>query len=161
MFVTRSQIFVFIACFAFGGLSAIFLSLSAGIKFFLKNKVLKIVVDVIFCLPMCVMYPLFAHKLFFPNFRIYMMIGVFLGVLAYLKSFHILLAKFTKKIYNIIKEKKVKGKDGAKEANKRRKSKKVGHCWHSRCGASNSNFDNRNDISTNFNGGLQKAHRKL
>ena len=56
MFVTKSQIYVFIACVAFGGISGIFFSFSSILKFFLKNDILKVFCDILSCLVIAFLY---------------------------------------------------------------------------------------------------------
>ena len=118
MFVTKNQIFIFIACVAFGGVSGILFSLSALFKLFIKNRLLKMIPDVIASMPLSVCFIFYAYSLNFPNLRPYMLFGVFVGLLLYFKSFHIILAKTVQKIYNIYKSKK------EKRVNDRRKGKR-------------------------------------
>ena len=47
MFVTQNQFFVFIACIAFGGAVGIIFSVFSCVKFFIKNKVLSAIPDII------------------------------------------------------------------------------------------------------------------
>ena len=130
MFVTKSQIFIFIACLSFGGVCGIFYSFSAAVKYFIKNKFIKAIPDVIASLFIALIYVNFSFSINFPNVRAYMMAGVFVGIFLYLKSFHILLAKNSEKIYNICKNKILKAKDVRKQSkrkntNNRRKGKKA------------------------------------
>ena len=100
MFVTKSQIFVFLACVAIGGGCGIPFSIAAAVKRFIKNRFLRAILDV-FAFSVCAfIYVWLAFMLHFPSFRPYMTAGVFLGIALYMKSFHILLAKPTKKLYN-------------------------------------------------------------
>ena len=110
MFVSRGQFFVFIACVAFGGVCGILFSAAGALKFFVKNKIVKNLFDFITFLLVCFLYFIFAYKMRFPNFRFYMVLGVFLGIFMYIKSFHIILAKFVKKMYNVIIIKREKTK---------------------------------------------------
>ena len=156
MFITKNQIFIFIACLAFGGLGGGVLSFFQAIKFFIKNKIIKILLDLFGCVCVGVAYVHFSHSLKFPNFRAYMMVGVFVGIFLHLKSFHIILAKIAKKIYNIFinkyKIKKAKITNG-KNAKKLvgRKGKKTHRCRHGGGNSSRGNFDNGYGISTHFN----------
>lgn len=120
MFVTKSQIYVFIACVAFGGVSGMLLSVSSMLKFFLGNKILKIMSDVIFCVLISFFYCEYSYCLSFPNFRVYMPLGVFVGIYLYLKSFHIILAKYVKLLYNIFEVKILRLKNV--RANKKRQT---------------------------------------
>lgn len=105
MFVSKNQFFIFLACLSFGGFSGMLLSLIYGVKYFIKNKVVKIILDIISCSILGALFVIYSYKIYFPNFRIYMFFGVVVGLYLYLKSFHILLANFCKKIYNIIEQK--------------------------------------------------------
>lgn len=102
MFVTKNQFYVFVACFAFGACVGILFSFSSAIKFFIKNRILRMVPDVITFNLVGIIYSFYALNMCFSNVRVYMVVGVFIGIIAYLKSFHILLAKCAKKFYNII-----------------------------------------------------------
>ncbi len=113
MYVSSGQFYVFIASIAFGGMCGILFSISALFKIKLANVFLRIIPDLLaFSITAC-LYVLYSHSLNFPNVRVYMILGVMLGILIYFKSFHITLAKCTKKLYNLFK-KKIKGrtKDG-------------------------------------------------
>ena len=113
MFVSNGQFYVFIACVCFGGIGGVFFSISNLFKSLTKKYTLKIIFDIIaFCL-LSFLYVLFSHTLSFPSFRAYMVLGVFVGIFIYLKSFHIILAKILKKIYNII-DKKILRKNKSK-----------------------------------------------
>ena len=105
MFVTSGQFYVFVACVCFGGCTSILFSISALIKNYISNRLIKILPDVICFLLISVLYVLYSHALNFPDFRVYMIVGVLFGIFTYLKSFHILLAKMVKKLYNIMDKK--------------------------------------------------------
>ena len=113
MFVSQNQIFVFIACLSFGTCFGFLFSLAKFIKYKIKNLFLRIVPDVIAFLLLSRAYVGYSYSMNFPNFRIYMVIGVVLGVYIYLKTFHIILAKYVKMAYNIIdkKQRNKKSKD--------------------------------------------------
>ncbi|MBE7083594.1 MAG: hypothetical protein E7373_03210 [Clostridiales bacterium] len=157
MFVTANQIYVFIACVAFGSVSGIFYSLSSAFKFFIKNKVIKIVFDIFASIVVSFLYVIFSVLIKFPNVRIYMLVGVFVGLILYFKSFHILLAKCAKKIYNIIyKYYKAKISNGKKQKSIiRRKNKKVGRCRNGRGSVACRNITVRDDLSTHIYSSLQ------
>ncbi len=113
MFVSSGQFYVFIACVAFGGGVGVIFSISSLIKVKISNVIIRVVPDFIAFLIISVLYVLYAHKLYFPNFRLYMPIGVIVGIIIYFKSFHILLANCVKKLYNLnIKKIRNKRKDG-------------------------------------------------
>ena len=84
-----------------------------------------------------------------------MPIGVFIGVIAYTKSLHILLAKLLKKFYNICKQKikKLKGKE-----NDRNKSKKDDNSNDGGGSASTRNLAIHYGLSNDFNKGRRKSH---
>jgi hypothetical protein len=106
MFVSANQIYVFLACVAFGGVVGVFFSVSSLLKSLIKIKWIKVIVEVLVFILVAVLYLLYSYNMHFPNLRLYMIGGVLVGITAYLKSFHIMLAKFLKKAYNIIKRKK-------------------------------------------------------
>ena len=105
MFVTANQFGVFVACFSLGSICGILFSVSALFKFVIKNRAINWIFDVLAFVVTGFIFVVLSHRLLFPDYRIYMSVGVFVGVIAYLKSFHILLAKCTKKIYNILRKK--------------------------------------------------------
>ena len=105
MFISSGQFYVFIACVALGGIFGILFSISELSKYFIKNTYIKFLPDAVaFCL-VALGFITISFILKFPNFRIYMAFGVLLGVALYFKSFHIILAKTSKKLYNIIVKK--------------------------------------------------------
>ena len=67
-----------------------------------EDKYFLGVVDFLFLTISSFLFSYCSHMLFFPNFRPYMLIGVFSGFFGYLKSFNIILAKSIKKFYNRI-----------------------------------------------------------
>ncbi len=105
MFVTASQLFVFLACVAFGGTAGVLLSVPIAVNTLLKNRLLKGVLDALCFAVIYLLFLKYSLTLNFPSLRVYMVAGVFLGIFAYLKSYHIILAKITKKAYNISCEK--------------------------------------------------------
>ncbi len=122
MFVTKNQIFIFITCIAFGVVGGAILSLFSFVKIKLKNSIVIFVVDLFSFIVITFLYVLFSLRMEFTDFRLYMTIGVFVGIAGYLKSFHIIVAKCLKKIYNIIEKRYRKVK------NDRIKSKKTNCC---------------------------------
>lgn len=117
MFVSENQFFVFIACLSFGVSFGFLFSISKLIKSRISSVFLRILPDLVVFLLLSVAYVLYSHYLKFPNFRLYMIIGIVLGILIYLKSLHILLAKYLKMSYNILsrKAKDKKLKNGSKQ----------------------------------------------
>ena len=144
MFVTNNQLSVFLVCVALGGALGVVFSVSSAIKFFVKFKGVTWVFDFFAFLIVGVLYALIANRLRFPNYRVYMTVGVFIGIFAYLKSFHILLAKSVKKIYNIIKSKVRKVRYD------RRKNKKINSCVNGRSGAITSDTFNGDGLPTDL-----------
>ena len=118
MFVSENQFFVFIACLSFGVSFGFLFSISKLIKSRIPNVFFRILPDLVFFLLLSVIYALYSHYMKFPNFRAYMIVGVVLGILIYLKSLHILLAKYLKIAYNILgrKTKDKKAKHGTKQS---------------------------------------------
>ncbi|MBE5734753.1 MAG: hypothetical protein E7347_06920 [Clostridiales bacterium] len=155
MFVTKNQLFIFIACLSFGGVSGVIYTLSALIKKPIRNKFLRFLPDILFSFPFGVLFVVYSYSLNFPNVRPYMLFGVFLGLLLYFKSFHIILAKCGKKIYNIYKLAKGKAKYD------RRKSKKIDS--RRNCGRSvaRGDFARGDDLSNDSHFRLQKTNRSL
>lgn len=101
MFVTKNQFYVFSACLAFGTVLALLYSIVRLVSYLFNSKVLLGTIDLLFLAFSSLLFSYYSHMLFFPNFRPYMLIGVFSGFFGYLKSFHIILAKSIKKFYNI------------------------------------------------------------
>ncbi len=100
MFISNGQFYVFLATIAIGGLCGIFFSLSALIKLKIQNVVLRVIPDVVAFMITFVIYHFISRWLSFPSFRAYMVLGVIVGIALYFKSFHILLAKCVKNLYN-------------------------------------------------------------
>ena len=92
MFVTKNQIYVFLACISFGAVAGVLFTLFSPVKSAIKNKWVVAVIDFIIFASISVLYVLFALKMKFPSLMPYMILGVFVGLLAYMKSFHIILA---------------------------------------------------------------------
>ena len=147
MFVTKNQIFVFIACVTFGLFSGLLFGALSFIKVFIKYKIVKAILDVFCGAILGVAFVLYTYKLSFPSLRVYMFIGVLLGLVCYFKSFNILLAKSAEKIYNIYKQKKVK------KLNDRIKIQKAGR----RCNRRRGNTSNNTDIGNGLSVGIDKC----
>ncbi len=146
MFVTKNQIYVFIASVAFGAVFGLFFSLLnvANPK---NNKVLQIVFGCIFGALFGVAFIVYSYYLNFPTLRFYILFGVIAGFFAYFKSFHIILAKIREKIYNIRILKKVK------KRNDRIKVQKVGRRHDRRRRDVVSDIDISNGVSVGRNRG--------
>ena len=130
MFVSKNQFYVFISCVAFGAICGVVYLPFFLIKVFCRNKFFEITVDVAYFLLLSVLFCVYAFLMCFPTLRVYMLVGVFVGILLYFKSFHILLANYMKKFYNIVK------KTFLKVGYDRIKVKKNDCCLDRRCGTS-------------------------
>lgn len=110
MFVSKGQFIVFCSCVSFGAFAGIIYGFLNTYSFFLKNKGVKLAFDVLIFSIISICFVLYSSVQKLPNLRFYMILGVFLGVLIYIKTFHYILAKNLKKIYNIFSEKRIKKK---------------------------------------------------
>ena len=99
------QLYVFIACVGFGGVSGILFSVSRLIYSATGNRIVKAITDIAVCIICTAAYLLYSYALKFPSFRAYMPVGVFTGIAAYMKSFHITVANLLQMTYNKIKAK--------------------------------------------------------
>lgn len=129
MFASKNQFYVFAACIAFGIFVGIVLGISNLIKHFIKNRFIKIIPDIIFISISSFAFLCFSYYLSFPNIRLYMFLGIILGCLGYFKSFHIILAKYLKKFYNIIIKNKIERKKTKDERIKNKKNDSCGDGW--------------------------------
>lgn len=134
MFVSFGQFYVFVACFALGGVSGVFLSLSQMVKFFVKKRFLGVLSDTAAFAFIAAVYIAASYAFGFPSLRAYMIAGVLLGIIAYMKSFHILLAKIVGMVYNKIT--KLFTSRTVKKHNDGRKTKKIDSGGRGRCRAS-------------------------
>lgn len=85
-----------------------FFLISSALKKAVKNICFRAVFDMAAFLVAAAIYCFAAFMLKFPNFRFYMVIGVFCGIYAYMKSFAIIVANIVKKEYNYMVNKKRK-----------------------------------------------------
>ncbi len=145
MLVTKNQFYVFIACIAFGAVSGLVFGGLAIFKIALKNKILRFLLDIVGGIIVGGLFVYYAFKMNFPTLRVYMFVGVLLGLIGYFKSFNILLAKSIEKIYNICKLKKVK------KRNDRIKVQKTNRRRNRRRGYINDNIDIRDGVSVSIN----------
>ena len=93
MFVTKNQFSVFVACVAFGGMIGVFLSLFNLTKIKVRQKFIEAIIDVVGFVVVSITFSQYSFLLGFPSIRVYMIVGVLLGIYIYLKSLYILLAK--------------------------------------------------------------------
>lgn len=145
MFETLSQFCVFVACVGYGAISGIIFSMSSALKYVFNKKALGIVSDALSFFIVGGVYVYYSYALNFPSLRLYMPLGVLLGIYCYMKSFHIILAKICKKAYNILQKKRKLQK------HERRQIKKGNNC--NDCGRSvaSCDFNCRHDISADIN----------
>ena len=71
-----------------------------------KDKIFLFICDFLYCLVFAAGFVFISVLFDFGNFRLFMLIGGALGALIYLKSFHIIVAFFVRKVYNIVISKK-------------------------------------------------------
>lgn len=111
------QIFIFIVCTGCGVLSGIvydvlYIARSAvcGVRsetFTVKDKIFTIACDLLYSVIFCAMFIFTSIMFDFYELRLFMILGCVLGAFLYLKSFHIIVAFFVKKVYNKITLKKI------------------------------------------------------
>lgn len=126
MFVSSGQIYILIACIAFGGVSGVLFSIAYFVKLLMKNFYIRVVIDILTFAITALVYVVFSFKLSFPNFRFYMVVAVVMGMFIYFKSFGLLLAKLSEKLYNVLRKiflRKKSKHDGTK-------GKKSNRCKH-------------------------------
>ncbi|MBE7087288.1 MAG: hypothetical protein E7369_03205 [Clostridiales bacterium] len=129
MFVTSNQIFVFFSCVTIGGGCGVIFTLFYFIKtLFKNNRVIDIAFDLLSFCATAVIYVLWSHAWGFPNVRAYMIAGVFVGIILYMKSFHIILAKFVKRLYTISIRIFRKGREGTKNGSSQTKKVNSRRC---------------------------------
>ena len=102
MFVTLNQFFIFIACVSFGGVMGLLYSPTLLLREKFGNKLYVFIFELIFYLFLAFAFFVYSFIIKFHNLRGYMIVGVFIGIYLYVKSFHYMLAKFIKRYYNKI-----------------------------------------------------------
>ena len=120
MFVTLNQLYVFIACVSFGGVVGVLYSPILLLKEKFKKNIFVFILEIFYYLLTTLMFIWYSYLLKFPNLRGYMIAGVLIGILLYVKSFHYMLAKLIKRYYNILRKYFLR-----KKSNDRRKNKKI------------------------------------
>ena len=147
MFVANNQFYVFIACVSIGTLFGVFYSPIVMIK----EKVCKITVsislDIIYFFLLSICFLFCSYFLKFPSLRGYMLVGIFLGIYLYFKSFHYMLAKVVKRVYNRYK----KSFDSRKKLNDRRKNQEVNYIDNGGGSVASLRAFSGHDISTRCN----------
>ena len=109
-------IFIFITCTCCGVLSGIVYDVLyvarcavCGIHkqaYTVKDRVFTAACDILYCLIFAAAFVFMSVMFNFDGLRLYMFLGCILGALLYLKSFHVIVAFFVKKVYNGITLKK-------------------------------------------------------
>ncbi len=158
MLVTKNQFFVFIACIAFGGFGGLLLSFVNVLSLLLKKKVVNFIFSIVALSIVGVLFSYYSYAMFFPNARVYMIIGVLIGIYLYYKSFYIILAKILKKFYNICKQKIINRKGKQNDRNKSKKNDSGNHGWRS---SIIGDIVVNNDLSDDFNKSGRNTHRPL
>ena len=104
MFVSSNQLYYFLlSCSLSVALSPIF-TVSSVVKSFIKNKIVRELPDFFAFVVFGVLFSYFSFVLRFPNIRPYILLAAVVGVFAYKKSFHHILAMGCKKLYNIMRK---------------------------------------------------------
>lgn len=91
------QFYVFIVCFAFGAITGVLYEPISFLKGKYKNFKVWLAPDFLFCALFCFLFLSVAYFFRFPDFRGYMLIGLFSGILAENKSLHYYLQKTYKR----------------------------------------------------------------
>lgn len=104
MFVSNGQFYVFLSCVAFGGFCGVLIAISHISKKFIINKIICFFIDLILFVIVSISYVVYSNLLNFPDYRLYMTVGVVLGFVIYMETFHILLAKILKWAYNRLRK---------------------------------------------------------
>ena len=102
MFVSLNQFYIFIASISFGIIGGVLYCPINFIKKKLKKFQILFLLDILYFFVLSVLFLFYSFLLKFPNVRAYMIFGVFLGIILYIKSFNNILAKVIKRVYNII-----------------------------------------------------------
>lgn len=113
------QFYQFLLAITIGLATGLLYEANALCRFFFKNRVVILVVDIAFFLLFGVCYIFFATVYFLPDFRLYLAIGCLLGFFLYYKSLHKIVAFSAKKCYT-----KYKSLKGGKKLCKREKKSK-------------------------------------
>ncbi|MCH5147224.1 MAG: hypothetical protein J1F61_04355 [Clostridiales bacterium] len=110
------QIYIFIICLFCGVSSGVVYDILyiarcslCGIDksaYTVKDKIFLIICDLLYSLVFAAGFIFVSVMFGFENLRMYMLIGCIIGAIIYLKSFHIIVAFFVRKVYNIIITKK-------------------------------------------------------
>lgn len=118
------QIFISLCCLLCGVASGVVYDLLYVIRCFIcgvntslytvKDKIFLVFCDLLYALVLTAGY-IFMSVLFgFENLRLYMPVCCIAGAFIYLKSFHIIVAFFTDKVYNGLNERRRRGNERRK-----------------------------------------------
>lgn len=102
MFITLTQPRDFILCVSIGIISGIIYDIIYLLTNHINKKIVTIIGQLIYFILASVLFTKLSQIFSIGNFRLYMAIGVMVGLLIYIKSFHKTIAKIDKKVYNKI-----------------------------------------------------------
>lgn len=111
------QFFIFIVCVFCGIISGVVYDLLYIVRcavcgiypraYTVKDRIFTAACDILYCLCFAAVF-IFASVLFdFYELRLFMLAGCLVGAFLYMKSFHIIVAFFVKKVYNRVTERKL------------------------------------------------------
>lgn len=110
------RIFIFISCLSLGILSGVVYDILYLIRcsvcgvyfksYTLKDKIFTAICDMIYFAILSCAYIFLSAVFEFEQTRFYMLLGCGIGIILYLKSFHIIVAFFIKKVYNSLNARK-------------------------------------------------------
>lgn len=113
-----NQIFIFLMCLLSGLISGILYDAFFIVKKIFKLKILHITADVTFFICFSAIFVFMAVLFELPQTRAYMIIASLLGLLLYVKSFHIIVAFLFKMLYNVIVKKRYRLKGDSDDRRK-------------------------------------------
>lgn len=109
------SIFIFITCACCGIASGVVYDILyiarcavCGINkqvYTVKDKIFTVACDILYGITFAVAFVFLSVMFDFNGLRLYMLLGGALGIILYLKSFHVFVAFFVKKVYNRITNK--------------------------------------------------------
>ena len=117
------QVYFFLVCVAGGAMSGIVYDAFYLVKQFIAGRRVEISLDILYFLCLSVLYVFLSVVFGLPDFRLYFFCGLLLGAALYLKSIHIILAFFVKKMYTVIRKSMGSGKTGRISRGRSEKSK--------------------------------------
>ncbi len=111
------QIFIFLCCMLCGVLSGVVYEVLyvarvfvCGLnkrKYTVKDKIFTCLCDILYFTVFAVMFVFTSITFEFYSLRLYMLIGCALGAIIYIKSLHVIIAIFIKKVYNSLNRCKI------------------------------------------------------